>query len=220
VATGIVNIWASEAPEVARSFARVQERHPGRFVLGVGVGHREATEQYRSPYESLASYVDTLLADGVPSDSLVLAALGPRVLRLAAERTAGAHPYLVTPGYTKRAREVLGPRPLLAPEQKVVLDPDPDRARALARGALTYYLRLSNYTNNLRRLGFSDADLADGGSDALVDALVLHGSPDAVAAGLTAHLDAGADSVAVNLVPHEDEDPVASFTALARALEL
>jgi probable F420-dependent oxidoreductase len=220
LATGIVNIWASEAPEVARSFARLQERHPGRFVLGVGVGHREATEEYRSPYDSLAAYVDTLLADGVPPDSLVLAALGPRVLRLAGERTAGAHPYLGTPEHTRRARELLGPGPLLAPEQKVVVDPDPARARELARGALAYYLRLSNYTNNLRRIGFSDADLADGGSDALVDALVLQGPPDAVAAGLTAHLDAGADSVAINLVPHDGEDPVATFTALAGALRL
>jgi probable F420-dependent oxidoreductase len=220
LATGIVNIWHSDAGEVARSFGRLEQRHPGRFVLGVGVGHREATDEYRSPFDSLSAYVDTLLAGGVPAGSLVLAALGPRVLRLAGERTAGAHPYLVTPEHTRRAREILGPQPLLAPEQKVIVDPDPERARALARGALTYYLRLSNYTNNLRRLGFSEADLSDGGSDALVDALVLHGSPDVVAARVTEHLEAGADHVAVNLVPHDDEDAVATFTALARALEL
>jgi probable F420-dependent oxidoreductase len=220
LATGIVNIWASDPHEVARAFARVAARHPGRFVLGVGVGHREATVAYRSPYEALSSYVDALRADGVPAESLVLAALGPRVLRLAADRTAGAHPYLVTPEHTKRARELLGERPLLAPEQKVVLDADVDRARALARGALAHYLRLSNYTSNLRRLGFTDADLADGGSDALVDALVAHGTADDVAARLRAHLDAGADHVAVNLVPHEGEDPVAAFGVLAGSLGL
>lgn len=220
LATGIVNIWASDPHEVARAFERVEARHPGRFVLGVGVGHREATDAYRSPYESLSGYVDTLLADGVPAESLVLAALGPRVLRLAADRAAGAHPYLVTPEHTKQARELLGAGPLLAPEQHVVIDPDPQRARALAREALAYYLRLSNYTANFRRLGFSDADLADGGSDALVDALVAHGTADDVAARLREQLDAGADHVAVNLVPHEGEDPAQTLRALAGSLGL
>ena len=220
LATGIVNIWASDPHEVAGAFARVEARHPGRFVLGVGVGHREATAAYRSPFESLSSYVDTLLTDGVPAGSLVLAALGPRVLRLAAERTAGAHPYLVTPEHTKRAREILGEAPLLAPEQKVAVEPDPERGRALGRGALAYYLGLANYTNNLRRLGFSEADLADGGSDALVDALVAHGPPDAVAARLHEHLDAGADHVAVNLVPHDGEDPAETLAVLAGTLGL
>jgi probable F420-dependent oxidoreductase len=221
LATGIVNIWNSDAHEVARSFARIREHHPDRFVLGVGVGHREATSEYRSPFDSLAAYVNTLLAGGVPADRLVLAALGPRVLRLAAERTAGAHPYLVPPEHTKRAREILGAGPLLAPEQKVVVNPDPERARAVARPAVAHpYLELSNYTNNLRRLGWSDADLADGGSDALIDALVAHGSPEDAAARLGEHLDAGADHVAVHLLTGDDEDPVETFTALARALQL
>ena len=221
LATGIVNIWANDAHDVAGASARVQDRHPGRFVLGVGVGHREVTGAYRSPFESLAAYVDTLLRDGVPADSLVLAALGPRVLRLAGERTAGAHPFLVPPEHTKSAREILGPAPLLAPVHKAVVDPDADRARALGRPAVaTPYLGMSNYTNNLRRLGWSDADLADGGSDALVDALVAHGSADDVAAGLRAHLDAGADHVAVHLLTRDDEDPVDTFTALASALRL
>jgi probable F420-dependent oxidoreductase len=221
LATGIVNIWSSDVHEVAASFARVQERHPDRFVLGVGVGHREATSEYRSPFESLSSYVETLLAEGVPAGRLVLAALGPRVLRLAAERTAGAHTYLVPPEHTKRAREIMGPTALLAPEQKVVVDPDPERARALARPAVARpYLGLSNYTNNLRRLGWSDADLADGGSDALIDALVAHGSANDVAARLHEHLEAGADHVAVHLLTRDDEDPVETFTTLARALQL
>src|SRR5215467_15488388 len=111
VATGIVNMWQDDAHTVAASFARIEARHPGRFLLGVGAGHREATQEYARPYETLARYVDTLLGDGVPAQSLVLAALGPKVLRLAAERTAGAHPYLVTPEYTRRARAILGTGP-------------------------------------------------------------------------------------------------------------
>lgn len=219
VATGIVNIWRSDAHEVVRSFARIQARHPDRFVLGVGVGHPEATREYHSPYASLAAYVDTLLAGGVPAGGLVLAALGPRVLRLAAERTAGAHPYLVPSQHSRVAREVIGPSALLAPEHKVVLDPDPDQARSLARQTVARYLGLSNYTDNLRSLGWGDADLADGGSDALIDALVAHGNADQVAARLREHLAAGADHVTVHLLLHDDEDAIDSFTALARALQ-
>jgi len=218
LATGIVNIWTADPGDVARSFGRVEAAHPGRFVLGVGVGHPEATQEYRSPFESLSAFVDTLLGDGVPADRLVLAALGPRVLRLAAERTAGAHPYLVPVEHTRKARGVLGRAALLAPEQKVVLDPDAGRARALGRQALGHYLELANYRNNLTRLGWTDADLDDGGSDALVDALVAHGSADQVAARLRAHLDAGADHVAAHLVVHEGEDRIETFTDLARAL--
>jgi probable F420-dependent oxidoreductase len=220
LATGIVNIWTADPHAVARAFARVEATHPGRFVLGVGVGHPEATAAYRSPFESLSAFVDTLRAGGVPADRLVLAALGPRVLRLAAERTAGAHPYLVTPEHTRQAREVLGATALLAPEQKVVVDPDPARARELARGGLGHYLELTNYLTNLRRLGWSDADIADGGSDALVDALVAHGSADDAAARLRAHLDAGADHVAVHLLAREDDDRIAILSELARALRL
>jgi probable F420-dependent oxidoreductase len=128
LATSIVNMWQDQPEHVARSFARVQRRHPGRFLLGVGAGHREATQQYARPYQALARYVDVLQAGGVPRDSLVLAALGPKVLGLAKDRAAGAIPYLVPPRHTRQARAVLGPGPLLAPEHKVVLDTDPDRA--------------------------------------------------------------------------------------------
>ena len=201
VATGIVNMWQYEAHEVAASFRRVEARFPGRFLLGVGAGHPEVIQQYDKPYDTLARYVDILLGDGVPAGSLVLAALGPKVLRLAAERTAGAHPYLVTPDYTGQAREILGPGPLLAPEQKVVLGTDPGQARALGRSRVEKpYLGLANYTANLRRLGWSDADLSGGGSDALIDALVAHGSAAQVVARLTEHLDAGADHVSIQLV--------------------
>jgi probable F420-dependent oxidoreductase len=220
LATGIVNIWKSDAQEVATSFARIQRRHPDRFVLGVGVGHPEATQEYRSPYQTLAGYVDTLLAGGVPAESLVLAALGPRVLRLAAERTAGAHPYLVPATHSSVAREVMGPNALLAPEHKVVLDSDPTRARSLARRTVERYLGLSNYTDNLRRLGWGDTDLANGGSDDLIDALVAHGSAGQIAAELRKHTAAGADHVAVQLLRHDNEDAIESFTELARALNL
>ncbi|HEX6499113.1 MAG TPA: TIGR03620 family F420-dependent LLM class oxidoreductase [Micromonosporaceae bacterium] len=220
LATGIVNIWNSDPDEVARSFTRITKVHPERFVLGVGVGHREATAEYRSPYQSLSAYVDALLANGVPADSLVLAALGPRVLRLAAERTAGAHPYLVPPEHTRRAREIVGARALLAPEQKAVVGADPARAAELARNAVAHYLRLSNYRNSLRRLGWDDADFADGGSRALLDALVAQGSADDVAARLREHLDAGADHVAVHLLTRDGEDPAGMFAALAGALRL
>ena len=221
VATSIVNMWQDDAHVVAESFARVEGRHPGRFLLGVGAGHREATQQYASPYETLARYVDALLGDGVPADSLVLAALGPKVLRLAAERTAGAIPYLVTPEHTRRARAILGAGPLLAPEQKVVLEADPERARAIGRPRVQNpYLGLVNYTSNLRRLGWGDEDLSDGGSDALIDALVAHGTGEQVAARLAEHFDAGADHVAVQLLTAPGEDPLDGYRKLAEALAL
>ncbi len=221
VGTSIVNMWKDGAHEVARSFARVQERYPGRFVLGVGAGHREATQQYERPYDTLAAYVDTLLGDGVPQDALVLAALGPKVARLARDRTAGAIPYLVPPEHTRLTRDILGPGPLLAPEHKVVLDTDTDRARALGRARVRNpYLGLVNYTSNLRRLGWSDADLSGSGSDALIDALVAHGSAEQVAAQLSRHLEAGADHVVAQLLTEPDADPVPGYRALAQALKL
>ncbi len=221
VATGIVNIWQGDPHRTAESFARVEQRFPGRFLLGVGTGHREATREYEQPYAALAGYVDVLLDDGVAPDALVLAALGPRVLRLAAERTSGAHPYLVPPEHTALARATLGPDRLLAPEHKVVLDPDPQRARALGRAKVDNpYLGLRNYTNNLRRLGWSDADLARPGSDALIDALVAHGSGDSVAQQLERHFAAGADHVAVQLLLDPQADVSRGFETLAAALQL
>ncbi|HEV3068761.1 MAG TPA: LLM class F420-dependent oxidoreductase, partial [Streptosporangiaceae bacterium] len=215
LATSIVNMWKDQAPLVARSFARVQRRFPGRFLLGVGAGHREATLNYEKPYETLARYVDALGADGVPRDSLVLAALGPRVLRLAGDRTAGAIPYLVPPEHTAQARALLGPGPLLAPEHKVVLDTDLARARALGRSRVrTPYLGLVNYTSNLRRLGWAAEDLSGAGSDALIDALVAHGSPAQAAGQLARHLDAGADHVCIQLITEEGADPLPGYAAL------
>jgi probable F420-dependent oxidoreductase len=220
LATSIVNMWQDQPQDVAAAFARVQRRHPGRFLLGVGAGHREATRQYARPYETLVRYADVLQADGVPRGRLVLAALGPKVLGLARDRAAGAIPYLVPPGHTRAARAVLGPGPLLAPEHKVVLDTDPGRARALGRTTVQPHLGMVNYTTNLRRLGWTEDDLSGDGSDTLVDALVAHGSPAQIAGQLTRHLDAGADHVCLHLITEPGANPLPGYRALAPALEL
>lgn len=220
VATGIVNIWKTPATEAAAAHHRLAAAYPGRFVLGVGIGHPEHSTEYRSPYDTIIDFLDGLDAAGVPRDEVALAALGPKVLKVAGERTAGAHPYLTTPEHTRRARDLLGAGPLLAPEQKVVIDTDPARARAIGRETVKFYLGLSNYVSNLRRLGWSDDDLHGTGSDALVDALAVHGSADAVAPQLTAHLDAGADHVGVQVLTEPGGDPLPALRELAEALEL
>ena len=220
VASGIVNIWRDDALTVAASYHRLEERYPGRFLLGVGTGHPESTQDYSKPYEALSRYLDVLDEQGVPVERRVLAALGPRVLALARDRSSGAHPYLVTPEHTARARAILGPDKLLVPEHKVVLDADPVRARAVGRPRVqTPYLGLVNYRNNLRRLGFTDAEMDGGGSDRLIDAVVAHGTPEVVAERLAAHLDAGADEVAIQLLtPSPDDDLRPLLATLAGAL--
>lgn len=215
VVTGIVNMWREPAELVAASFHRIAERHPDRFLLGVGIGHREATAEFQAPMAKIDDYLNLLDQAGVPRDRLVLAALGPKALRVAAERTAGAHPYLTTPDHTRFAREVMGSGPLLAPEHKVTLDSDPDQARATGRKVVAYYLDRVNYRNNLIRSGWTEDDLANGGSDALLDALVLHGAPEQVAVGLRAHVDAGADHVGVQVL---GEEPMPSYRRLAEVL--
>jgi probable F420-dependent oxidoreductase len=220
VATGIVNIWKDGPEPVAASFHRIEARHPGRFLLGIGVGHPEAIgERYAKPYEAVVDYLDALDAAGVPVERRVLAALRPRMLHLAAARSAGAHPYLVTPEHTRRARETLGAHVLLAPEQRVVITDDPQRARDIGRPTVQKpYLGLVNYRNNLLTLGFDESDLADGGSDRLIDALVVSGDVSTVAAGLAKHIDAGADHVAVHLLTGDDDDPTRAFADLAAVL--
>lgn len=215
VATGIVNVWDAEPEVAARAYPKLTETYPDRFLLGVGAGHRQLTDRYEKPYEKLESYLDGLDAGGVPVEGRVLAALGPRVLRLARDRTAGAHPYLTTPEHTAQAREILGAGKLLAPEQKVVLATDPDEGRRIAREKVGFYLTLTNYTNTWLRLGFTEADLADGGSDRLIDALVAIGDEEAIHTRLRAHLDAGADQVAVQVL---NDDKLAVLTTLAPAL--
>ncbi len=220
VATGIVNMWGSPAAEVATSYRRIAERYPDRFLLGVGIGHPEATGQYRKPYATIVEYLDDLDAGGVPVEGRALAALGPKVLAVARDRTAGAHPYLTTPHHTREARGILGDGPLLAPEQKVVLDTDVERARAIGREKVSNpYLKLTNYRNNLLREGFTEQDL-DTASDALVDALAVHGDAATVAAGLTAHLDAGADHVCAQVLVSDGAEYVPALTSLAEALRL
>ncbi|TDE26699.1 LLM class F420-dependent oxidoreductase [Actinomadura sp. 6K520] len=218
IATGIVNMWTTPAEEVAGSYHRLNDAYGGRFLLGAGIGHPEATQEYRSPYETIVRYLDRLDAAKVPVEGRVLAALGPKVLRLSAERAAGAHPYLTTPEHTRQARETMGDGPLLAPEQKVVLGAAPERARALAREKIGFYFRLRNYVANWKRLGFTDADVAGDGSDAILDALVAHGDAAAVAARLSAHLDAGADHVAVQVLTEQDGDPRPALRTIAETL--
>ncbi|MGE2832444.1 LLM class F420-dependent oxidoreductase [Mycobacterium sp. SMC-4] len=205
VATGIVNIWTAAAGEVAESYHRIEKAFPGRFVLGVGVGHPEHTEQYTSPYQALNDYLDVLDSAKVPTSRRVIAALGPKVLKLAAQRSAGAHPYLTTPVHTGQARELVGPTVLLAPEHKVVLTTDSEKAREIGREAVEFYLGLSNYVNNWKRLGFTDEDLEPPGTDRFIDAVVAHGTPDEIAARLIEHLQAGADHVAVQVLGGPDE---------------
>jgi probable F420-dependent oxidoreductase len=218
VATGIVNIWKDDAATIAASYHRLAAAYPERFLLGVGAGHPEAISQYTKPYDALVQYLDQLDAAGVPSSQRALAALGPKVLRLAADRTAGAHPYLVTPEHTRQARELLGRGVLLAPEQHVIIDTDLAAARELARRALTPYLNLTNYTSNWRRLGFTDDDIADGGSDRLVDGVLALGDVHEVAERITAHLDAGADHVCIQLIAPQGADLLPGFTELADVL--
>jgi probable F420-dependent oxidoreductase len=218
VGTSIVNVWKDDAATVAASWHRINGRYPDRFLLGLGIGHPEATQQYQKPYDKLVSYLDELDELKVPASGRALAALGPRVLRLSAERTAGALPYLVTPEHTREARQILGTGPLLAPEQKLVLGTDPEQARAVGRPRVQNpYLGLTNYVSNLRRLGWTDDDLADGGSDALIDALAVHGDAAAIARGVTAHLEAGADHVAVQVL---NRDPLPALRELAGQLQL
>ncbi len=215
VATGIVNMWRDDAVTVAASYHRIQSRYPERFLLGVGVSHPESIAEYESPYQTMVRYLDDLAAEGVPREHMILAALGPRALRLSASQTLGSHPYFTTPLHTRYARELVGPDVVLAPEQTVVVDEDLDRARVTARAFAARYLARVNYRNSLLREGWSEADLADGGSDALIEAVVLCGEAGAIAEGIRAHIDAGADNVNVQVL---GDDPATGWRALAGVL--
>lgn len=221
IASGIVSIWISPAADIAAAVNTLEAEHPGRFLLGVGASHGVVVQDYRHPYSRMVDYLDALdrAGDPVRRDRRVLAALGPKMLRLAAERSAGAHPYFVPAEHTARAREILGAGPLLAPEVTVVLESDPAKARDLARPFTTGYLSLPNYSNNLRRCGFGDDDLAGGGSDRLVDAVVCWGDAETIATKVTRHLDAGADHVCVQVVAASGGHfPLAEYRELAPAL--
>lgn len=223
VATGIVNIWTAEAGAVSESFHRIDKAYPGRFLLGIGVGHREMIKEYRKPFDALVDYLDRLDEYGVPTHRRVVAALGPRVLQLSAQRGAGAHPYLTTPEHTAQARQLLGDGAFLAPEHKAVLTtPDKegaDQARAIGRKALDMYFKLANYRNSWKRSGFGDDEVVAPGSDRLIDAVVAYGTPDAIAARLKEHLAAGADHVPVQVLT-KDENLISALAALAGPLGL
>jgi probable F420-dependent oxidoreductase len=228
VAPGIASIWTHTAADAAAAHHALTQAHPGRFLLGLGVSHahlvdREEPGRYSRPLTRMREYLDSLdrASTPVPSEERILAALGPRMLELARDRSAGAHPYLGTVEHTRRARGVLGPGPLLAPELAVVVETDPSQARAIARQHLTFYLQAPNYTNNWLRVGFTPDDLADGGSDRLVDEVVAWGSTDAIRERIAQHHEVGADHVCLQVVTPSTADlPMEEWRTLAAALSL
>ncbi|MFF8864598.1 LLM class F420-dependent oxidoreductase [Streptomyces sp. NPDC015139] len=221
VGTSIQSIWQYEAGESAAAFAEVEAAHPGRFLLGLGVSHAKLVDRYRRPYSALVAYLDALDEAGVPAERRVLAALGPKTLELSRDRAAGAVPYLVTAEHTVRARGILGDDALLAPELMVVLETDPARARALAREALAMYLTMPNYTDNFLRLGFTEEDIAGGGSDRLVDAVFAWGDENRVRDRIDTFRSAGADHLALQIISDSPRDslPRAEWRRLADLLE-
>ncbi|MGB8501152.1 LLM class F420-dependent oxidoreductase [Mycobacterium sp.] len=219
VATGIVNIWTAAPGPVAESFHRIDNAYPGRFLLGIGVGHPELHTEFRKPIDLVNDYLDKLDEYGVPKNGRVVAALGPRMLKLSAQRSAGAHPYLTTPEHTAQARELIGPSAFLAPEHKVVVTTAAEKARALGRKALDIYLNLTNYVSNWKRLGFTDDDVRRPPSDTLVDAVVAYGTPSDIAKRLSEHIDAGANHVPIQVLASQDR-LIPALTELAGPLGL
>ncbi|HEX7626579.1 MAG TPA: LLM class F420-dependent oxidoreductase [Gaiellaceae bacterium] len=217
VATGIVNVWAYEPAQLAAEHAELARDFPGRLLVGIGIGHPEATGNYSKPLSAMRAFLDGLDRAALPSDRRCLAALAPKMLALSAERSLGAIPYFVPVAHTSYARALLGAEPLLAPEVAFVLDENTDSAREQAREYARLYLGLSNYANNLLRHGFTDEDIAAGGSDRLIDAVIPHGSAAEIAAVVRAHLDAGANHVALQALG-EPGIPREGWTALAEAM--
>lgn len=228
VATGIANIYARDPVAMANGARFLAEAFPGRFVLGLGVSHKPAVERrggiYGPPVEAMAAYLDAMAAAAYVGPAaaepaaIVLGALGPKMLELAGTRTAGAHPYFAPPAHARFAREHAGPEAVVAFEQAAVVESDPAAARAVARGHMRRYLRLENYANNLRRMGFSDEDFAGDGSDALVDAIVAWGSAEAVADRVRQLRADGADHVCIQALPSERMSQIEQLRALAAEL--
>jgi probable F420-dependent oxidoreductase len=225
IATGILNLWMHSAEETAEAHARLTATHGDRFLVGIGVSHallidRDDPGRYRKPLAAMEAFLDGLdsAPTPLPSSTRALAALGPKMFELARTRTAGVHPYNVTPEHTALAREAIGPDGLVLPEQAVALTTDPEVARKLGRDHLTHYMVLPNYTNNLRRLGFGDDDFAAGGSDRLVDALVAWGDDTAIEARVRQHRDAGADHVCIQVLSEEGLLPRQVWRELAPVL--
>ncbi len=230
IATGIANIWARDPMAMAAAQRTLCEAYPNRFLLGIGVSHAPLVEvvrghRYDKPLSAMRAYLDAMDAAPYiapapePAPQRVIGALAPKMLKLSAERAAGAHPYFVPPEHTARARAIMGKGPLLAPEQAVVLETAPGTARDIARAHMVTYLGLPNYVNNLKRLGFTDDDVANGGSDRLVDAIVAWGDINAVCKRVRAHHDAGADHVCIHVLDADPRAlPLRQWRELAAAL--
>ena len=228
IATGIANIYARDAMTMANAQRSIEEAHPGRFLLGLGVSHLHLVEwvrkhDYSKPLTYMREYLELMhkarfMAVG-PNDlpEIVLAALGPKMLELAASETAGAHPYFVPPEHTEFAREVMGPDALLYPEQMVVIEEDPDTARSIARQHMKTYTALPNYANNLIRLGYEAGDI-ENLSNNVVDAVVVWGTMDSIRARVQAHFDAGADHVCVQVLTEEPNQVPDGWRTLAPVL--
>lgn len=230
VVTGIAPIHNRDAMASANGQRTLDEAFPGRFVLGLGVSHQWLVEDvrggtYTKPLAAMRSYLQRMdaapfsaFAPSVPGRRII-AALGPKMLALSAELADGAHPYLVAPEHTQSARQILGPGKILAPDQKVLLETDPTKAREIARMHLSGYLGQPNYQNSFKRQGFNDDDIANGGSDRLVDAIVAWGTLDQVVARVKAHRAAGADHVAVQVLPRTMADlPLVEWREVIQAL--
>jgi probable F420-dependent oxidoreductase len=230
IATGIANIYARDAMAMAAGQKTLAEAHPNRFLLGLGVSHVPLVEQlrghrYGKPVATMRAYLDAMdkaQYQSVPPPTKpvrVLAALGPKMLQLAGQRADGAHPYNVNPEHTAQAREILGPDRYLCPEQAVVLETDPGKAREIGRAFLALYLTLPNYTNNFLRLGFDESDFTNGGSNRLIDAIVAWGDPDAIRNRIRAHRSAGADHVCIQVLTAAPKAlPLREWRELASAL--
>jgi len=216
VGTSVLNVWTADAETVAASYHRIAAKHADRLLVGIGAGHRETNAGYASPVAKVASYLDVLAAAGVPADRVLLAALGPKMLRLAGERAAGTITLQVTPEHTRRAREALGPGKLVVPGHGVLLDTDAEWARKTARAGVRPMLGIANYAGNLRRIGYTDHDLTDPFSDRLIDALVLHGDAAVIEAGVRTELAAGASQVGLHAM---GEDPIGVLRTVARAMK-
>jgi len=222
VGSSVINMWAETPESTTAAYRAIEHDFPGRFYLGAGPSHRPLAERlspggYRNPYSTTRDYLDRLDAqpDPVPVERRLIGAIGPQALRLAAARTLGSIPYNTVPAHTAFAREALGADAVLAPEIAVVLEPDLSRARARAREFLAGYLDLPNYTKPLLERGFTEADLADGGSDRLVEGLFGTGTVDSVVSSIDAHLSAGADHVAVQVLPVEGQSRVDVLARIA-----
>lgn len=217
VATAIINMWQDTPESVARHYHRIVDRFGPRLLLGLGLGHPESRSSYDQPYRRMVSYLDSLRAAGLPDEAVVIGALGRKTLHLAGARTLGAHPYLTVPQHTRYAREVMGNSAFLAPEHKVIVTEDHPAARLIGRPAVQFpYLGLRNYTQNLVRHGFTEADVVGSGSDRLIDALVLHGSPETIYQRLDEHLANGANHVGIQVLTAKNCSPMRAYRSLAQ----